>query len=45
MVNLTKLRRDKMISFLEELKQSHTDDESIRAFNEIENALTEKSLV
>ena len=42
MTNLTKLKRDEMINFLEELKQTHTDDESIRAFNEIENALTEK---
>ena len=42
MTNLTKLKRDRMINFLEELKSTHTDDESIRAFNEIENALTEK---
>lgn len=40
--NLTKLKRDEMIKFLEELKKTHTDDTSIRAFNEIENALTEK---
>ena len=44
MVNLTKIKRDEMIAFLEELKSSHADDESIRAFNEIENALTEKKL-
>lgn len=31
-----------MIAFLEELKKTHTDDESIRAFNEIENSLLEK---
>ncbi len=42
MTNLTKIKRDKMIQFLEELKSTHSDDESIRAFNEIENALTEK---
>lgn len=42
MANLSKLKRDKMIAFLEELKQQHTDDESIRAFNEIENHLLEK---
>lgn len=42
MANLTKLKRDEMINFLEELKQTHSDDESIRAFNEIENTLTEK---
>lgn len=42
MANLTKLKRDEMIKFLEELKKNHTDDNSIRAFNEIENSLTEK---
>lgn len=42
MANLTKLKRDKMIKFLEDLKNAHADDESIRAFNEIENSLTEK---
>ena len=42
MANLTKLKRDEMIKFLEELKKTHSDDESIRAFNEIENTLTEK---
>lgn len=31
-----------MIKFLEELKNTHTNDPSIRAFNEIDNALTEK---
>ena len=42
MANVTKLKRDEMIKFLEELKNTHSDDASIRAFNEIENALTEK---
>lgn len=42
MVNLTKIKRDEMINFLEELKTTHSDDASIRAFNQIENALTEK---
>lgn len=42
MANLSKLKRDKMIAFLEELKQQHSDDASIRAFNEIENYLHEK---
>ena len=42
MTNLTKLKRDRMIDFLKELKETHNDDESLRAFNEIENALTEK---
>ena len=40
--NVTKLKRDEMIAFLEELKKTHSDDSSIRAFNEIENTLTEK---
>lgn len=42
MANLTKIKRDEMIAFLEELKKTHNDDNSIRAFNEIENTLTEK---
>lgn len=42
MSNLSKIKRDKMISFLEELKKEHNDDASIRAFNEIENYLREK---
>lgn len=42
MANISKIRRDKMIAFLEELKKTHSDDESIRAFNEIENSLIEK---
>ena len=31
-----------MIAFLEQLKEQHSDDESIRAFNEIENQLRDK---
>ena len=42
MANISKLKRDKMLAFLEELKKTHNDDESIRAFNEIENSLCEK---
>ena len=42
MANLSKIKRDKMIAFLEQLKAEHTDDESIRAFNEIENQLRDK---
>lgn len=42
MSNLSKIKRDKMIKFLEELKKTHSDDSSIRAFNEIENTLIEK---
>lgn len=40
--NLSKIKRDEMIKFLEILKKAHMDDKSIRAFNEIENALTSK---
>lgn len=36
MANLSKVKRDNMIAFLEQLKKAHTDDESIRVFNEIE---------
>lgn len=42
MANISKMKRDEMLAFLAELKQQHTDDASIRAFNEIENHLTEK---
>jgi adenine-specific DNA-methyltransferase len=42
MANLSKIRRDRLISYIEKLKQEHTDDESIILFNELENALTEK---
>ena len=42
MANLSKIKRDKMIAFLEQLKEQHSDDESIRAFNEIENQLRDK---
>ncbi len=40
--NLSKIKREKMISFIEELKKTHIDDDSIKAFNEIENFLNEK---
>ncbi|MGM9646187.1 MAG: site-specific DNA-methyltransferase [Eubacteriales bacterium] len=42
MANISKLKRDRMLAFLEELKKTHSDDESICAFNGIENALREK---
>lgn len=42
MANITKMKRDEMLAFLQELRVQHTDDASIRAFSEIENALTEK---
>lgn len=42
MANISKQKRDKMLAFLEELKKTHNDDASIRAFNEIENQLQDK---
>ena len=42
MANLSKIKRDRMIEFLEQLKAEHSDDNSIRAFNEIENHIREK---
>ena len=42
MANLSKLKRDKMITYLDELKKTHIDDNSIIAINEIENALRNK---
>ena len=40
--NLSKLRRERMLAFLEKIREKHTDDESLIAINEIENELTEK---
>lgn len=42
MANLSQLKRQRMIAFLEQLRANHTDDDSIRAFNEIENQLRDK---
>lgn len=42
MANISKQKRDRMLAFLNELKKTHNDDASIRAFNEIENHLVEK---
>lgn len=42
MANLSKIKRERMLAFLEKLKKEHTDDESIRAFTEIENQLRDK---
>lgn len=42
MANLSKIKRDRIIAFLEQLKEQHNDDDSIRAFNEIENHLRDK---
>ena len=35
MANLSKQKRDRMIAYLEKLKQEHSDDESLVMFNEI----------
>ena len=42
MANLSKIKRERMIEFLEKLKSQHNDDESIIAFNNIEKELTAK---
>lgn len=42
MANLSKIKREKMLDYLEKLKEINNDDESIRAITEIENALNEK---
>ena len=42
MGNVTKARRDKMLSYLDRLKEIHSDDESIIVINEIENHLRDK---
>ena len=45
MANITKQKRDQMLAFLEGLKKEHSDDASVRAFNEIENHLKDKKFV
>ncbi len=42
MANLSKIKREQMLTFLEELKSKNNDDDSIRAINEIENQLRSK---
>lgn len=42
MENLSKKRRDEMITFLEKLKKQHSDDDSLMAINMIEKELTSK---
>lgn len=42
MPNLSQIKRQRMIEFLEKLRSEHTDDESIRAFTEIENHIRDK---
>lgn len=42
MANLSQQRREKMIEFLETLKEQHSDDESLIAINQIEKELTSK---
>lgn len=41
-MNLSKIKREKMLEYLENLKELNNDDENIRAITEIENALNEK---
>lgn len=42
MRNLSKIKRDKIIDYLNKLKEIHSDDESLIALNEIETTLKEK---
>ena len=42
MENLSQIKREQMISFLEKLKEQHSDDESLIAINQIEKELTSK---
>lgn len=42
MANLSQVKREQMIAFLEKLKEQHSDDESLIAFNQIEKELTSK---
>lgn len=42
MANLSQIKREKMLTFLEKLKEQHSDDESLIAINQIERELTSK---
>lgn len=42
MANISQLKRQKMLDFLNKIRAEHQDDETRLAINEIENALTEK---
>lgn len=42
MANLSKIKREKMLEYLEKLKEINNNDKNIRAITEIENALNEK---
>ena len=42
MANLSQIKREQMIRFLEKLKEQHSDDESLIAINQIEKELTSK---
>ena len=39
MANLSKIKREKMLEYLEKLKEKNSDDENVRAITEIQNAL------
>ena len=42
MANLSQIKREQMVAFLEKLKAEHNDDESLIAFNQIEKEITSK---
>ena len=42
MANISKIKREKMLKFLEAFKEQHSDDESLMAINQIEYELTAK---
>ncbi len=42
MANLSKIKRDEMVQFLENIKSQYCDDESLSAINHIEKEITEK---
>ena len=44
MGNLSQIRRDEVLEYLNHLKEIHTDDESRIAHGKIETSLTEKNM-
>lgn len=41
MANLSQIKREKMLAFMEALKEQHDDDKSLMAINEIERETSE----
>ena len=46
MANLSQLRRQRMLAFLEKMREQHKDDDEVLvAINEVENEINEKKYI